>query len=45
MFRWWHVREIKWCPLCGEREVNGPKANACAHCEASIEELEQMWRS
>lgn len=48
MFRWWPIREIRWCEWCTERECNG-KSDLCAQCEAKIRNiidgLEGEWRS
>lgn len=40
---WWVVRDIVWCQVCGQREVNG--ADLCAHCQALDAELEEACRS
>ncbi len=38
---WWKVRDITWCSICGQREVNGTNSDLCAPCEALDLELEE----
>lgn len=44
-YQWWTVRDIVWCGICSQREVNGPGADLCASCQAVDLELEEMCRS